>query len=220
MDADLRAALFELDCASLADADKGLRVVDPGIRPVNAGRKLVGVARTLRCLDDFLTVIKALDDSVAGEVLVIDAAASRRAVVGELFSFEAARRGLAGIVVDGPVRDTRTLRALEMPVYARTFCPCSGTTAALTDTQCAVECGGVTVNPGDILVGDDDGIVVAGAEVFIELVPKAREIEHAETVLRERMAAGEPLVDMLNFREHAAAVTRGENSQLKFKLDE
>lgn len=64
MDADLREALLELDCASLADADKGLRIVDSTIRPVNAGRKLVGVAHTVRCFDDFLMVIKALDDSI------------------------------------------------------------------------------------------------------------------------------------------------------------
>ena len=220
MDADLREALLELDCASLADADKGLRIVDSAIRPVNAGRKLVGVAHTVRCFDDFLTVIKALDDSVAGEVLVIDTGASRRAVVGELFSLEAARRGLAGIVVDGAVRDIRTVRELDMPVYASAFCPCSGTTAALTDTQCAIECGGVTVNPGDIVVGDDDGIVIATADELIELVPIAKEIEHKELLLRERMAAGHPLVDMLNYREHAAAVARGETSQLKFKLGE
>lgn len=157
---------------------------------------------------------------MAGEVLVIDTGASRRAVVGELFSLEAARRGLAGIVVDGPVRDTRTVRELDMPVYASAFCPCSGTATALTDTQCAIECGGVTVNPGDILVGDDDGIVIASADELIELVPIAREIERKETLLRERMAAGHPLVDMLNYREHFAAVARGETSQLKFKLDE
>ena len=220
MDADLREALFELDCASLADADKGLRVVDSLIRPINPGRKLVGVAHTVRCHEDFLTVVKAIDESVAGEVLVIDTCAGRRAVVGELFSLEAARRGLAGIVVDGPVRDTRTVRGLDMPVYASAVCPCSGTTAALADTQCAIECGGVTVNPGDIVVGDDDGIVIATAAEFIELVPKAREIERIETILRERMAAGDPLIDMLTYREHAAAILRGEDSQLKFKLDE
>lgn len=220
MDADLREALLELDCASLADADKGLRIVASTIRPVNAGRKLVGVAHTVRCCDDFLSVIKALDETVAGEVLVIDAGESRRAVLGELFSLEAARRGLAGIVVDGPVRDTRTLQALEMPVYASAYCPCSGTTAALTDTQCIIECGGVPVNPGDIVVGDDDGIVIASADELNELIPIAREIERKETLLRERMAAGRPLVDMLNYHKHAAAVARGDTSQLKFKLDE
>lgn len=220
MDADLRDALIELDCASLADADKRLRVVDSTIRPVNPGHKLVGVAHTVRCIDDFLMVIKALDDSVTGEVLVIDAGASRRAVLGELFSLEAARRGLAGIVVDGPVRDTRTIRGLDMPVYANAFCPCSGTTAAVTDTQCAIQCGGVPVYPGDVVVGDDDGIVIARADEFIELVPTAREIERKETLMRERLSAGHSLIDMLNYRDHAAAVQRGEKSQLKFKLDE
>ena len=93
MDAGLRKALLELDCASLADADKSLRVVDAAIRPLNPGRKLLGVARTLRCHEDFLTVIKALNESRPGEILVIDTQGGKRAVVGELFSLEAARLG-------------------------------------------------------------------------------------------------------------------------------
>lgn len=219
MDSDLREALFELDSASLADANKRIRVLDGKIRLINLGRKLVGRARTVRCKDDFLAVIAGLNDSIAGEVLVIDSGASRRAVLGELFSLEAARRGLAGIVVDGPVRDLRTLRELDIPVYASGFCPCSGTTATLGETGGVIACGGVTVNPGDILVGDDDGIVVASEAEFAKLVPTAREIERKETLLRNRLASGTSLIDMLNYEEHTEAVLKGDESQLQFKLD-
>ena len=220
MDAGLRKALLELDCASLADADKSLRVVDSAIRPINPGRKLLGVARTVRCHEDFLTVIKALDESRPGEILVVDTQGGKRAVVGELFSLEAARRGLAGIIVDGAVRDMHTIRSLDMPVYARAFCPCSGTTRSLTETQCQIECGGVPVDPGDIVVGDEDGIVIATEEELHALVPTAMEIERTEAQVRDRMAAGTGLIDMLNYREHAAAVARGEDSKLQFKLNE
>lgn len=219
MDSDLREALFELDSASLADANKRIRVLDGKIRLINLGRKLVGRARTVRCKDDFLAVIAGLNDSIAGEVLVIDSGASRRAVLGELFSLEAARRGLAGIVVDGPVRDLRTLRELDIPVYASGFCPCSGTTVTLGETGGVIACGGVTVNPGDILVGDDDGIVVASEAEFAKLVPTAREIERKETLLRNRLASGTSLIDMLNYEEHTEAVLKGDESQLQFKLD-
>lgn len=220
MNEGLREALFELDCASLADADKAIRVCDAGLRPLNPGHKLVGPARTVRCHEDFLGVIQALEQAHPGEVLVVDTQGGRRAVLGELFSLEAQRRGLAGIVVDGLVRDTRTLVGLSLPVYARGACPCAGTTSKLTTTQVAVTCGGVVIEPGDIVVGDRDGLIVASAETFAALVPIARDIEDKERALRERLADGRGLVTMLNLNEHYAALERGEASRLRFVFDD
>lgn len=220
MDAALKQALLELDCASLADADKSLRVMDAGLRPINAGAKLVGVARTVRCHEDFLSVIRALAAAQPGEVLVVDTRGSRRAVVGELFSLEATRLGLAGIIVDGTVRDVRTLRTLALPVYARGLCPLSGTVRDLGLLQVPVNCGGVVVNPGDIVMGDDDGLLVGSAEELAALVPLAREIESRETEIRARMAAGRGLVSMTNLGEHVHALERGAASKLAFKLDD
>ncbi|MBK6658720.1 MAG: RraA family protein [Proteobacteria bacterium] len=220
MDAELRQALLELDCASLADADKALRVMDVGLRAINTGVKLVGVARTVRCHEDFLAVIRALDAAVPGEVLVVDTQGSSRAVVGELFSMEAARRGLAGIIVDGPVRDVSTLRKLALPVYARGLCPMSGTIRELGALQVPVVCGGVAVKPGDIVMGDDDGLIVASAAEFRALLPAARAIEARETVVRARLDAGHDLIAMITLAEHVDALQRGEPSKLAFKLDD
>ena len=220
MDADLKLALLELDCASLADADKSMRVMDVGLRAVNTGVKLLGVARTVRCHEDFLAVIRALDESQAGDVLVVDTQRSSRAVVGELFSLEATRRGLAGIIVDGPVRDVSTLRTLALPVYARGLCPASGTIRELGALQVPVVCGGVTVNPGDIVMGDDDGLIVATAAEFRALIPAAREIETREIEVRARMAAGRSLTAMITLAEHVEALQRGVASKLAFKLDD
>ena len=220
MDADLKLALLELDCASLADADKSMRVMDAGLRAINTGVKLVGVARTVRCHEDFLAVIRALDQSLPGEVLIVDTQGSSRAVVGELFSLEATSRGLAGIIVDGPVRDVSTLRTLALPVYARGRCPVSGTIRELGMLQVAVVCGGVTVNPGDIVMGDDDGLIVATAAEFRALIPAAREIEAREVEVRARMAAGRSLTSMITLAEHVEALQRGGASKLAFKLDD
>ena len=220
MDAELKQALLELDCASFADADKSMRVMDSGLRAINSGVKLVGVARTVRCHEDFLAVIRALDAAQPGEVLVVDTQGSSRAVVGELFSMEAERRGLAGIIVDGPVRDVSTLRTLVLPVYARGLCPMSGTIRELGALQVPVVCGGVAVNPGDIVMGDDDGLLVASAAELRALIPAAREVEARELKVRALMAGGRSLTSMLSLSEHVEALQRGVASKLAFKLDE
>ena len=165
--------LRKLDTACLCDAEKalslGLRVMSSDLRPIRDGLKLVGLAHTVRCHDDFLTVIKALRDAQAGEVIVIDSQNSTRALTGELFPTEAMRKGLAGIVNDGPCRDTVIVREMEIPYYARSVCCIPGRTNKLFETQIPIICGGVTVNPGDLIVGDDDGLIVGTENEFLQL---------------------------------------------------
>lgn len=214
--ATIRRRLVELDTACLCDTDKQLRVMDAGIRPLSLGLKLVGRARTAVCEEDFLTVIKALHDALPGEVLVVDTRGSTPAVAGELFSKEAQRKGLAGLVVDGAVRDVAKIRAFGIPVYSRAICPASGTTRRIYETQVPVRCGGVIVNPGDVLFGDDDGIVVASEAQLAELIGAAEAIQKTEAQTVERMERGESLLAMLNFDEHYRAIEAGRESKLKF----
>lgn len=213
----LRSELADLDTASLCDADKSVRVMDAGIRPVRSGLVLLGFARTVRAADDFLTVLKALREASSGEVLVIDTQGTERAVAGEMFSTEACRRGLAGIVIDGACRDTRRIRELSMPVYARSSNPLAGTAQLLFETQVAVTCGGVEVHPGDVVFGDDDGVIVLDPADLPRLLPLAREIQRHEQAALERMSEGESLFELLNYEEHEAAVRNHRESRLKFQ---
>ena len=212
----LRQRLLQLDPAALCDADKRLRVMDPALRSIKPGLKLVGTAFTLVCPDDHLTVLKALIDAKPGDVLVIDTRGGRRAVAGELFATEALNRKLGGIVVDGAVRDTATLRTLDLPVYARFVTPMSGTTRTACDTQVAVQCGGIAVNPGDIIFGDDDGLIVASMDELERILPVAEEIQGKESAALARMRNGENLPALLNFDEHWEAVTKKADSKLMF----
>jgi 4-hydroxy-4-methyl-2-oxoglutarate aldolase len=210
--------LQAIEVSHLADADKSIRIMDSGIRPLQLGRKLIGRALTAVCREDFMTVTVALAQAVPGDVLVIATLGSRRAVLGELFSLEAQRRGLAGIIVDGPVRDTVTLRQLSIPVYARSATPLAGTVNRLFPTQVPVCCGGVTVNPGDILFGDEDGVAVVSEEELRTLMPTAEAIEARERAVIARLAAGESLLTLINFDEHHRNLREGRTSALRFEV--
>lgn len=121
------------------------------------------------------------------------------------------------MVVDGAVRDTATLRTLALPVYARFVTPMSGTTSTACETQVAIQCGGVAVSPGDVIFGDDDGLIVASMAELERILPLAEEIQDKERAALERLHNGDSLPTLLNFDEHWAAVTKQSQSTLAFR---
>jgi regulator of RNase E activity RraA len=181
---------------------------------------MAGPAFTVVAHDDHLPLFAALDRAAPGDVLVIATDGGRVAVLGELFATEARRRGLAGIVVDGRCRDVAGLRRLGLPVFARGTIPMSGSTVARTPLQVPVRCGGVAVSPGEIVFGDDDGVAIAPAERFAAALETAEGIGRSERAILERLGRDEAaLHDMTNWRDHVAALDRGEASGLRFEVD-
>lgn len=197
MVAEILERLRRLDVSSVADADKGLRVMS-GLARVSPGRALLGTAFTVRCTSDLFAVLDGLEQAQPGDVLVVDAQGSPTAVAGELIATEAERKGLGGIVLDGVCRDVAGLRRLSVPVYARGSRPNAGGAGVLGELQVPVRCGGVEVRPGELLFGDDDGVLVGAAGDLLAALPQAEEIQRREQVLLDHMRAGGSLFDRLD----------------------
>lgn len=214
----LKERLAKLDTACICDVNEKMRVMDPEIRPINQGIKMIGIARTVHCKTDFLSVIKALHDANEDEVLVIDADGDKIALAGELFALEAQRKKLAGIVIDGGCRDTKGIRDINFPVYVRYITPIAGTTSKIFRTQIKINCGGTSVSPGDIIFGDDDGIVVMSEEEITEILDVAENIQRIEEKVLMKMEDGKSLIDMLNFYDHYAKIDKKQESKLIFTV--
>lgn len=215
---DLIERLRGVQVSSLCDADKSLPVVDAEVRAMLPGSRVVGPAFPVVAHDDHLPLLVALRVAPVGAVLVVATHGHRRAVSGELFATEAKRRGLAGIVVDGYCRDLRGLRGIGFPVYARGTTPMAGSTVDAGILGLPQHCGGVDVTAGDLVVGDDDGLVIAPAGQLAAALPGAEEIERAERALLDGMAAGRSLHEMTTLDEHLDALAQGRRSALGFTV--
>ena len=215
---DLVARLLEIEVSALCDADKGLPVVDPAVRAMVPDVRMAGPALTLVAEDDHLALFDALAVAAPGDVLVVATGGGERAVLGELFATEAARRGLAGVVVDGLCRDVHGLRRLRLPVFARGTTPRSGSTVARRAPGEPIPCGGVEVAPGDLVVADDDGVVIAPPARIAAALEAAERIGRAERAMLAAMREGTPLHDLTNHAEHVARLDAGQESRLEFRV--
>jgi 4-hydroxy-4-methyl-2-oxoglutarate aldolase len=102
-------------------------------------------------------------------------------------------------------------------MYARWVCPAAGTAQRLGTTQEAISCGGVTVTPGDLVIGDRDGIVVVSEAELLALLPRAEEVQRTEESVLRRLEQGECLLEMLYCAEHWEALEQGRPSKLRFQ---
>ena len=167
--------------ANISDSMGRLFTMDYRINPVyKPMRKLCGTAVTVQARPgDNLLSLKAIEVAQPGDVIVIatqgDTALS---VWGGFMSMMAARRGIAGVVTDGVIRDVEQSREADLPIYAVGVTPAAPTKEGTGQINTSISCGGVVVEPGDIVVGDEDGVVV---------VPR-REAEAVAERVRERIA--------------------------------
>jgi 4-hydroxy-4-methyl-2-oxoglutarate aldolase len=216
--AEIPPQVWQLDAASLSDANKALRILPRELRPYRRGLRMVGRAVTVSASADLVPVLAGLQQCAAGNILVVDAGTTEHAVLGELFATEAVRRGLAGIVVYGLCRDTATLAELPLPIYSLgTISRAVGATQ-IPLTQQPVRLGDVEVRPEEILVGDDDGIVVLSDEELAAALDAAVAIQEREAAIRAAILNGTSLFEQLNFAEHVDNLASERATSLAFRV--
>jgi regulator of RNase E activity RraA len=205
---EILAGLREVSTATLASLlrKRGLNGLTlDGLRSTRPERRMAGYARTVRYLplrEDLLDAYagmnaqkRAIEDIRPGEVLVIEARGVQNAgTIGDILALRAQVRGAAGIVTDGAIRDSAALARLEIPAYHAAVHPAVlGRRHVPWETSVTVACAGVTIQPGDILVGDADGVVVLPPGIAAEVLAEAREQERQEEFIAARVALGDPL---------------------------
>jgi RraA family protein len=165
-----------LPVANIADEMNRLYCVNARIKSLNSV-PLLGTAFTVKArVGDNLMLHKAIDMAQPGEVIVVDVQGDlTNSVTGEIMMRQAVKRGISGVVVDGAVRDADALRNLNMPIYAAGIQPNGPYKDGPGEINVPVCCGGIVVKPGDILVGDADGIVVIDPQDAPNILEKARE---------------------------------------------
>ncbi len=182
---------------NIVDAMGRFGAMDPGVKPVGPGMKFAGSALTVRIRAcDNLVIYKALDLAQPGDVLVIATNNFQGAATwGDLTSMIAKAKGAAGVVTDGMVRDVDGICHVGVPVFARGATPNSPFKDGQGEVNFTVSCGGVTVRPGDILVGDGDGVVVIPREGWDEVLKGAEKVVEKEAQTIANIQAGKVIPD-------------------------
>ena len=175
------------------------------IRPLSAHCCFAGWARTMSCMDmyhvpeePYAMEIEALDSVLAGEVMIVSTAESKRnAPWGELLSTAAKARGARGAVIDGLVRDVKKIESLGFPVFAAGIKPVdSKGRGIVVDYNRPIICGGVRVSPMDLIFADYDGVIVIPAEVVPDAIALATERAARENHTRDELMRGAYLRDV------------------------
>jgi regulator of RNase E activity RraA len=171
----------------------GPRVMSSAIKPGYRNCKLVGQAFTVSAIGvDISATSKACAMIEAGEVMVVDRGGDvENACIGEFRALDQQKKGVAGWVIDGASTDILEIEAMQFPIFARTW---SARVGHAVDQggliNLPVNCGGVVVHPGDLIVGDDNGVAVLSPDEAEALVSKCLEVEAREAVRRREYPAG------------------------------
>jgi 4-hydroxy-4-methyl-2-oxoglutarate aldolase len=185
--------LARLGSATVYEATGRGGYVDADLHQLIPGSRAAGPARIALCAqDDNLTVHAVMEKLQPGEVLVLCMPQPRPvALMGDLLLTQAIKAGAAAVLVDAAVRDAGEIAQMGTPVWARWIRVKGAAKQTLGELDVPVEIGGATINPGDVLVLDEDGIAVVAADRVSEVTKVSQEREERERIKRERLQSGD-----------------------------
>ena len=200
------AAYSELDVATVHEARDKQGAMSAAIKPLYAGMRVCGTALTVRCQPgDNLMLHKAIDIVSPGEIIVADVSGWEGGPWGDLMSVMAKARGCAGLVIDGFARDGQTIREHGFDVFARGLSVNGTFKEDLGLVNHTISCGGVVVEPGDLVLGDDDGVCVVPKAEAQDVLARAVARVDDERAVRARFAKGETLWSLNDYQQLAVA---------------
>ncbi|TNM53418.1 DUF1932 domain-containing protein [Brevibacterium sediminis] len=190
---DLLKAYSTIPAANVGDARDRMGMLDGGIRALWPGAKAVGWARTVWVpAGDNLRLREALDRIEPGDILVVNGHGhTDRALMGELMAEKAKARGAVGVIADGALRDARDLEEIGFSAWARAVSPAGPYKNGPGQIDVPVAVGGVVVEPGDLIVADDDGVIVVPAGEAASTLPKALSVQEDEAGRRAQILRGD-----------------------------
>lgn len=194
---ELRQILTQVSAANLSDALHRGGVL-AGIRPLFPGIRLAGPALTVRTMPgDWAKPVEAIDQAKPGDVIVIDAGGVGPAIWGELATQSALQRQLAGVVIDGAIRDSGDIMKLNFPAFSRLIMPNAGEPRGFGEIGVPIRLGNIQVESGDWLVADDDGITILPKKLAVEYANRAMDVLERENRIRAEIKEGKTLGEVI-----------------------
>lgn len=193
----------KLSVATVHEAQGRVGLLSPEIRPVKEGLKLVGRAVTVFATPgDNVMIHVAMEQCEPGDVMVVSVnSRSDCGYFGDLLATLMQARGIAGLVIDSGVRDLADLKQMNIPVFSRCISAQGTVKETLGDVNVPVVCGGQVINPSDLIIGDDDGVVVVRRHELDSVAQKSETREDKEAGIREKYREGILGLDMNNMRK-------------------
>ena len=198
LDEEIHELFMQVSTPNISDAmHRHPALID--VKPLFEGIKIAGKAVTVHNFPgDWAKPVEASDVANAGEIIVIANNSNYIAPWGELASHGCAQKGIAGVVIDGAIRDVDEIRRMKFPAFASTIVPNAGEPKGMGEINVEIICGGQVVRPGDWVIGDDNGVMVVPKERAYEVARRAMEVKKNEERVRVEIDRGKTLAQVVD----------------------